>query len=58
MRGVDRHLDVRRLAQSRWTLVAVALVPIVTAAARATVRGWFPIGDSADRKSTRLNSSH
>ncbi|MFZ9629919.1 MAG: hypothetical protein ACO3C1_11280, partial [Ilumatobacteraceae bacterium] len=37
----------RRVVASRWTLLAVALVPIASAAARATLRHWFPIGDSA-----------
>lgn len=31
----------------RWGLIAVALLPFLTAVVRAVATGWFPIGDSA-----------
>ncbi len=33
--------------RARWALIAAALLPFVTAVARAIATGWFPIGDSA-----------
>jgi hypothetical protein len=36
-----------RLPRWRWGVRAVAVLPIVVAAVRAVVTGWFPVGDSA-----------
>jgi len=37
----------RLTGRAVWVLLAVALVPLVVAAARALVDGWVPVGDSA-----------
>lgn len=45
----DEHSpgDRAPLDRWRWLLYAATVVPFVTAAARAVLRDWFPIGDSA-----------